>query len=736
MKKEKPIVGGGWKAIVSVMRYAKQIGYVNLWRTINSKNACKACAFGTGGQNGGLKNESKRGIEICNKNIQAHVSDIREAIPNTFFLENSIASLTKLRGKQLEDLGRLATPLFKKQGDNHYTPISIEDAIDKCAAKLKNTDPNQTFFYASGRSSNEAAFTLQLLARLYGTNNINNCSFYCHQASGVGLSETIGTGTATIQYQDLEKADVIFVFGANPASNHPRFLKTLMQCRRRGGKVIVVNPAREPGMVRFASPSDWRSMLKGGEEIASTYVQPHCGGDVAFMQGIAKWLLGNRHHNATFIEKHTEGFEVFSQQIKALTWEEIVASSGVDKKTIWHVAKEYGHAKSVVFSWSMGLTHHLHGVENVQTLVSLALMRGMIGKPGAGLLPLRGHSNIQGTGSMGFTPELKKAVIQRLEDQLGESLPMQKGLDTMACMEASSAGKMQAAILLGGNLLASNPDTRFATEALNNIPFKCFISSTINMSHVNGVEGEVLILPIKVRDEELEPTTQESMFNFVRMSEGGIDRFPQLISEINILRKLGKKLIAKSRFDFSLFDSNEKIRDFVGNIIPGFNQLRLNNSQYQEFQIDGRTLHTPIFVTASNKAKFIYHQCMKARLPAKKNAKVLTFYLTSVRSEGQFNSIIYHEEDTYRGQNQRNVVLMNPKDIASCGLKHNMRVNIHSKTGSMKDVTVRAFDIREGNVMAYYPEANVLVPRAVDAKSGTPAFKSVAVTIESLGIGY
>lgn len=723
-------MGGGWKAIISVMRYAKQIGPLNLWRTLHSKNACKACAFGTGGQNGGLQNEAKRGIEICNKNIQAHLSDIREAIPNTFFLENSIASIAALSGKQQEDIGRLVTPLFKRAGDTHFSPVTYEQALALCAKKLKSAAPEKTFFYASGRSSNEAVFMLQLLARLYGTNNINNCSYYCHQASGVALTETIGTATATIQYQDLEKADCIFVFGANPASNHPRFVKTLLQCRRRGGKVIVVNPAREPGMVRFASPSDWRSMIKGGEDVASTYIQPHCGGDLALLQGMAKWVIANRHEDSDFIAKHTEGFDEFSDSLKALTWETIEERSGVDRKTIWQVAKEYAHANSVIFSWSMGLTHHLHGVENIQALVSLALLRGMLGKPGAGLLPLRGHSNIQGTGSMGFTPQLKKAVETRLELLLKEKFSQAKGLDTMACMQHAAEGKMQVAIMLGGNLLASNPDTVFATKALNKIPFKCFISSTINMSHVNGVDDEVLILPIKVRDEELQPTTQESMFNFVRMSDGGIDRFPQLKSELDLIRTLGKKLIPKQRFDFSLFESNEKIRAFVGNVIPGFNRLKQEDQHYEEFHIDGRTLHEPKFLTPSGKAQFSYHVAPVVRPETNKNTAAFTFVLTSVRSEGQFNSIIYHEQDTYRGQTERNIILMNIEDIKACGLKPNMRVNVHSKTGSMSNVKIREFNIRRGNIMAYYPEANVLIPRAVDKVSKTPAFKSATVTLE------
>lgn len=714
-------IGGGTKAIRSVLRYARKIGPFKLYEAVTSKNACKACAFGTGGQHGGLHNESRRGIEICNKNIQAHLSDIRAAIPGQLFFEKSIDELASLSGKQLEDLGRIGAPLYKKAGDRHYTTIDYDRALALVAERLIATDPARTFFYASGRSSNEAAFSLQLLARLYGTNNINNCSYYCHQASGVGLTSTIGSGTATVRYDDLNSADTIFVFGANPASNHPRYVKTLLKCRRRGGSVIVVNPAKEPGMVRFASPSDWRSMLKGGEAVASHYVQPHLGGDIAFMHGIAKWLLESNRHDAEFIDRYTEGFAAFQEKVNAISWQDIVSHSGVTRETIEIIAGIYADSGKTIFSWSMGMTHHLHGVQNIETLVALALLRGMVGKPGAGLLPLRGHSNIQGTGSMGFTPELKASIESKLIKKLGATLPNKKGLDTMACMEAANQGAMDVSIQLGGNLLASNPDTNFAKEALNKTPFKCFINSTLNMSHVNGVDGESVILPIKVRDEELQPTTQESMFNFVRLSDGGINRFDQLKSEMDIICSLGEQLIDKARFDFSIFRDHKKVREFVGEVIPGFNQMKYIDESKTEFHIDGRTFYQPVFPTPTGKALFSYHSAPK-KIPA-------SYILTSVRSEGQFNSIIYDERDTYRDQPERWVVMMHPDDIAEEGLVENQLVTLRTATGQMEKVKVRSFNIRRGNLMTYYPEANVLISSTIDTRSKTPAFKSIPVDI-------
>ncbi|PCK08442.1 MAG: histidine kinase [Alteromonadaceae bacterium] len=715
------MIGGGFKAIRSVFNYARAIGPLKLYQSLRSKNACKACAFGTGGQNGGWYNETKKGLEFCNKNIQAHVSDIRPAIANTLFFERPISELAQLSGKALEDLGRLATPLYKQAGDSHYSPVSYEKAIELVSDKLLNTPPARSFFYASGRSSNEAVFCLQLLARLYGTNNINNCSYYCHQASGVGLTETIGTGTATVEYDDIGKADCIFVFGANPASNHPRFVKTLLKCRRRGGQVIVINPIKEPGMVKFASPSDWQSMLKGGEAVASEYLQIRIGGDIALMQGVLKSLIEKDAVDQEFIRQFTEGFDDYQQVISQLDWQDIVNSAGVNQAQIEKLATIYSQAKNAIFSWSMGLTHHTHGVGNIHSLVALALSRGMIGRPGAGLLPLRGHSNIQGTGSMGFTPALKAQAEKQLKAAVQCELPQTPGLDTMACIQASKQGNMDFAFLLGGNLLASNPDTSFATEALNNIPFKCFINSTLNTGHVQSVNQECLILPIRVRDEEQQTTTQESMFNFVRRSDGGINRFPQLRAESDLICSIAERVIPTEHFDFKPLRQHQTVRELIAKVVPGFRKLGKGESNKEEFHIDGRILHQPRFATPNQLAKFIHHP-----LPSWQHD---TFYLTSVRSEGQFNSIIYHEEDSYRGQTSRKVVLMHPDDIRQQGLQSGQRVSVQSEVGIIMDLKLRPFDIHRGNVMMYYPEANRLIPTHIDQSSKTPSFKSVRVQV-------
>lgn len=714
------------------MRCASKVGTRKLASAVRSKNTCKACAFGTGGQRGGLHNEYSNRIEICNKNIQAQLSDIRDPIPVEIFEQNTITELRQLRGKQLEDLGRLATPLYKPAGADKYQAISYDQAVRKISERMRSVSPQRSFFYGSGRSSNEAAFILQLLARSFGSNHVNNCSYYCHQASGAGLSASIGTGTATIQYADLHKADLIFVIGANPASNHPRFVKVLLECRQRGGTVVVINPAREAGLVRFASPSNFKSMIAGGGEVASTYIQPNIGGDIALFSGIAKYLLSHGLYDQSFIVARCQHFDEFSESIDAMSWQDIEAESGVSRAEIEHVAQLYGQSERAVFAWGMGLTHHLRGTDNIQAVANVALLRGMIAGQGKGLLPLRGHSNVQGVGSMGVTPQLKQSVFTAIERELGVKLPQHAGLDTLACVQAAARGEMDFALLLGGNLFSANPDTEFSARALNAIPFKVMINSTLNQTHINGVDGENIILPIRVRDEEQQATTQESMFNYLRMSDGGFDRIADLWSEVDILAHVGELLIDKSVLDFSAFRQHREIRRAIAKLVPGFEELANIDDTKKEFHIAGRHLTEPVFATPSGKALFT-PLSLNSQSKAAPAHGPNTFTLTSVRSEGQFNTIIYSEDDVYRGQSRRDVLFMHPQDMARLHLQENDVVIVRNPTGTMPRLHVVPYEIKPGNVMTYFPEANALVPQDCDARSRTPGFKSVRVHVASLG---
>jgi molybdopterin-dependent oxidoreductase alpha subunit len=716
--------GGGWKAIGYSLKLASRVGWWNMWKALRSKNTCKTCAVGMGGQLGGMVNEGGYFPEVCKKSFQAMASDMQGAVRGEFFQKMDLPRLRALSPRDLEYAGRLIEPVILEQGQTRYRPISWELALDHIADKLKQAGPPRSFFYASGRSSNEAGFLLQLMARLFGTNYVNNCSYYCHQASGVGLTSAIGTSAGTVRLEDLDKTDLYILIGANPASNHPRLMRSLMNIRRRGGQVIVINPMRELGLVNFRVPSDPWSLLFGSK-IASLYVQPHIGGDLALLTGIAKRVLERQAEHLVFITGHTDGFKEFEQQVLATSWEEIVAQSGIDRETIELIADKYAKAKNAVFGWAMGITHHLHGVSNVHAIANLALLRGMVGRPQAGLMPIRGHSNVQGMGSVGVTPVLKQKILEKVEERLGVQIPKSPGYDTMACMEAAGRGEMDVAFCLGGNLYGSNPDAQFAYQAMQKIGLVVYLSTTLNTTHAWGTGAETIILPVLPRDEEPQPTTQESMFSYVRLSDGGPARFDGPRSEVSILAEIGRRLLGTDGpVNWADMQSHAAIRQLIGEVIPEYSAMQNMDRTKKEFHVPGRTVSDYRFPTPTGKAKF--HPVSLPDLPDNSHGSLR---MMTIRSEGQFNTVVYDEEDIYRNQERRDVILMNPDDIDRLGLHVDQRVRVASSAGEMRNILVRPHNIRAGNAAMYCPEANVLIPRSVDPQSKTPGFKLISVRV-------
>lgn len=717
--------GGGWPAILYVWRKSREMG--GLWRTwkaMRSRNACKTCALGMGGQRGGMVNEIGGFPEVCKKSLQAMAADMQGAIRSDFWKTYSVSQLQRFSPRELETCGRLVQPVVRERGHDYYRPITWDAACDRITSRLRSLTADETFWYFSGRSSNEAGFLLQLFARMYGTNNVNNCSYYCHQASGVGLGSSVGTGTATIVLEDLEQSDLVFVIGGNPASNHPRLMTTLMRLRRRGGGVVVINPLIETGLVNFRVPSDIRSMLFGSE-MASLYVQPHIGGDLALLTGVAKRIVELGAHDQTFLRDHCTGHERWVNHLHTLEWSEIYAKSGVAAGEIESVARRYAEAKKVIFSWTMGITHHAHGVQNVQAIANLALLRGMVGKPHAGLLPIRGHSNVQGIGSMGVTPQLKQAVFDRLQSEFGVSLPTTPGLDTLACIEQAHAGRLKLGFCLGGNLYGSNPDASFAAESLAKLRTIVYLNTTLNTGHAHGLAEETIILPVLPRDEEPDPTTQESMFSLVRLSDGGPARHAGPRSEVAIIAELGEKVLGdRTAIPWRSMQRTGQIREAIARVVPGFERLGDMDRTKREFQIEERTFHQPRFPTRDGRAVLHVH-ALPELMGTASDLRLMT-----IRSEGQFNTVVYDEEDLYRGQDRRDVILMHPADLARFGLRAEQRVTVQSETGQMHGIIAKSFPaIKPGNVAMYYPEANVLVPRHADALSRTPAFKNVGIRI-------
>ena len=725
--KSKP-VGGGFKKILYALKTINAIGVPKASKALNSKNTCKACGLGMGGQNGGMTDEQGVFPSVCNKSVQAQSTDIQPPIPEAIF-DYTLDEFRKLSSMELEKIGRLGHPIYKSADSDRFKTVDWDWAMNKLSDSFSDTEPDRSFFYSSGRSSNESGFLLQLLARMYGTNNVNNCSYYCHQATGVGMSGTLGTGTATVELDDLDYCDLIFVIGANPASNHPRFIYKLKACRERGGQVIIINPAKEPGLVKFAVPKSPASLLSGGSEIATKYVQPKIGSDLYLLSGIAKSLLEKGGDKDEFISEHTDSFDELNTSLSELDWTSVVQQTGVTKEEIESIAELYRASRNSIFAWGMGVTHHKHGVENVEAIANLALLRGMVGRTGAGLLPLRGHSNVQGIGTVGVKPKLGEDSIAATMTALNVNaakVPTKEGLDTLSCLEAAERGKIDAALFVGGNLYQATPKSAWAASALDKIKFKCHLTTTLNYSHLFGNENsEALILPVCARDEEPEPTTQESMFNFVRLSEGGIQRIANARSETKILRDLFERICRPDEKTSTKLANNRQIRETIAHSVAGMEQLETIDSSGKEFHIKNRVLHKPEFNTPSKKAVFAVHSF---DLPKQDGA--YPFMLASVRSEGQFNSIIYESKDTYRGTTHRWCVLMNQEDIVDLGKKPGDTVNIRSAHGDMRGVSIHEFAVPRGNVLAYYPEANVLIGLERDPRSKTPAFKSVAVAIE------
>lgn len=719
---------GGLRAVWYVLKKALQspAGIFTFYRRLRARNACKTCALGMGGQSGGMVNEAGHFPEVCKKSVQAQAGDMQPGITENFFATTPVRALERFSPRELEELGRLTFPVMIREGEEHFRRISWEEALSTVAAAFRDTPPASTFIYSSGRASNEAAFLLQLVARAYGTPHIHNCSYYCHQASGVALNRVYGSGTASVELADLDRAGLVVLSGANPASNHPRLITKLVQLRRRGGKVIVINPLAELGLKRFRVPSDWRSFLFGSD-VCDLYLQPHIGGDVALSKALLKGVLEARALDLDFISAHTSGWEAVEKDVLAVSWEALVEQSGVPRESIDTAVRMLAGAGRGIFAWAMGLTHHLNGVDNILALSNLALARGWLGKPGCGLLPIRGHSNVQGVGTVGVSPIVKEAFAVSLEKAFGITVPREPGMDTYSSMVAAFEGRVQAAMLLGGNLFASNPDRNWSAVALRRIPLTFCVTTKLNEGHVHGRGRTQIIVPCLARDEEPQSTTQESMFNFVRISDGGEDPpLGEARSEVEIIASLAEKILPPGRLDWAALRSHVHLREQMSATVPGLAPLYQADTERREFTIDGRIFHEPRFNTPDGKARFEV-----TPLPANP-AGPGEFRVMTIRSEGQFNTVVYEEEDLYRGNRSRDVLMMSEADAASMGLTEGDPVTVTSETGSL-NVRVAITGIRPGNLAMYYPEANVLVPRKLDPQSKTPAFKDVRVRITPAG---
>ena len=591
------------------------------------------------------------------------------------FKTHELSELRNLSAKELFDLGEIQCPFYKSSNDQTYSAITYSEALGIITEKLKSVDPRKSFFYASGRSSNEASFLLDLFAKTMGCNHVNTCSNYCHEASGIALNASLGPNNKSIPYDDLLNSDLIFVIGANPTSNHPKFAEILRQHKNNGKKIISINPTIEPEL----------------QKLTSHYCQPNIGGDVALLSGLSKCLIDRNQVNLEEIKNET-GYDNFKNFIAKLSWELIENRSGVSRHEIGLICDLYHSSESTVFSWGMGLTHHANGTDNIEAIINLAILRNMTEGRGKGLLPLRWHDNAPQLPFMGFDPLTKKRIFNSFQETYGK-FSEYKGKDTLSCMQAAHRDEIEFTFLLGGNLFSVNPDREFSKLALNRIPFKVMVNSTLNETNLFGIDNENLILPFRGEDKS------ESVLG--------------IRTETEIIADIAERSIEREGLSFECFNKNNDIRISVQELLP---ELLMNDGDDSN---DANAGHE------TTQCKFMIPTQTSWKIKSRSNS----FNLSSVRSEGQFNTMIYDEADVFRNQKSRDVLYMNAKDIKKLGLSNGSIVDVKSETGSLKKVKLAKFDIKPGNVMTYMPEANILIPQNNDERSKTPSFKSVSVTI-------
>ncbi len=735
---------GGIDAVLSTLREVRRHGASRVARALARVNHpegfdCPACAWPESDEHGLL--------ELCENGAKAvaHEATRARAGPD-FFARFAIPALLEQPDHWLEQQGRLTHPMRKRTGSDRYEPVAWEDAFARIAEMLRGLgSPDEAVFYTSGRTSNEAAFLWQLMAREFGTNNLPDCSNMCHESSGTGLSELIGSGTGTVALGDFALADLILVLGQNPGTAHPRMLATLQTAARRGCRIVSVNPLRERGLQAFAHPKHPTEWFGRGTPLAERFVRVRVGGDIALWKGVMKELLAleerspGRVLDRDFLAAHTLGFDELRQGLDAVSFDECVAQSGIARREMRELAELYAGAERVIACWAMGLTQHRFGVENVQEVVNLLLLRGNLGKPGAGVCPVRGHSNVQGDRTMGIWERPTKHFLDRLAAEFGFDPPRHHGVSTVEAIEAMHAGRAKAFVSLGGNFAVATPDTGYTQPALRRCRLTVQVSTKLNRSHLVGGE-EAFILPCLGRTERdakpgdsrtLQFVTVENSMSVVHRSQGRLAPASEhLRSEPAIVAGLARALLGeRSRVPWQeLAADYDRIRDRIARVIPGFEDMNRRVRQRGGFALPSGA-RTRAFETASGRAHL-----RSVPLP-RLELRPGEYLMMTVRSHDQYNTTVYGLGDRYRGiEGDRRVVLVHADDLAEQGIAAGTLVDLTSEfegeTRVVRGFRTVAYDVPRGCVATYFPEANPLVPvRSFAKKSKTPAFKSVPVRI-------
>ncbi|TBU81075.1 CbbBc protein [Pseudomonas daroniae] len=755
----KPYKGAaaGWGALISVTQFwldSKQ-PFKNLRALLKTNQNggfdCPGCAWGDSPEDGRIK--------FCENGAKAvNWEATKRRVDAKFFAKYTVSQLREQSDYWLEYQGRLTEPMRYDAATDRYVPTSWDDAFSLIAKHLKNLDtPNQAEFYTSGRASNEAAFLYQLFVRAFGTNNFPDCSNMCHEASGVALIQSVGIGKGSVTFADFEHADAIFVLGQNPGTNHPRMLEPLREAVKRGAQVVAFNPLKERGLERFQHPQHALEMLTNGSEPLNTaFFRPALGGDMAALRGIAKFLLqwereavakGDKPvFDHAFIAEHTDGVDAYLAVLDETSWDSLVEQSGLSLADIEQAALMYRRAEKVIMCWAMGITQHLHSVATIQEIVNLQLLRGNLGRPGAGLCPVRGHSNVQGDRTMGINDRPPVVLLDNIEKRFQFKVPRDNGHNTVEAINAMVDGQAKVFIALGGNFAQATPDSPRTHLALQKCELTVQISTKLNRSHLT-TGTDALILPCLGRtDIDHQATgpqavTVEDSFSMIHASNGQLEPLSrEMRSEPAIVAGIAKATLGNHPVDWdAMIADYDRIRELIADTIPGFQDFNIRVQHPGGFYL-GNSAGARQWKTTTGKANFKPNALLADLMPAqvRNSGQTPDLILQTMRSHDQYNTTIYGLDDRYRGvRGQRDVLFVNEADITRLGYKPGQKVDITSlwDDGIERKVvgfTLLAFDIPAGQAAAYYPEANPLVPlESVGLGSHTPTSKFVAIRLHA-----
>jgi molybdopterin-dependent oxidoreductase alpha subunit len=741
---------GGWGALRATAQAVRQQmevveAPVVLLRTNQPTGFdCPGCAW--------PDKEHRSTFQFCENGAKAVTWEATsKRVTPGFFDQHTVSSLLELSDYELEDYGRLTHPMAYDAATDKFVPVAWEAAFARIGEVLRGLDsPDQAEFYTSGRASNEAAYLFQLFAREFGTNNFPDCSNMCHEATSVGLPQSIGIGKGTVSLEDFDHTDLILSIGHNPGTNHPRMMGTLHEAARRKVPIIVFNPLRERALERFADPQSIVEMATfSSTNIASTYYQVRAGGDAAALKGIMKALLALEAQRGDvldreFIAQHTLGFDALAADLEATSWADIENESGLRREDLEQVAEAYAKSNAAIVTYGMGITQHNTGTANVKLIVDLLLMRGNFGKPGAGICPLRGHSNVQGNRTVGITEKPSAEFLGKLQEVFGFVPPQGHGHDAVQSMQAMIDGSAKALICLGGNLAVALPDPELCFAAMKGLALSVHLGTKLNRSHLL-VGLETFLLPVLGRTEldiqagGPQSVTVEDSMSMVHASAGKLKpASAELRSEPAIVAAMAQATLPGSKVDWSgLVENYDRIRDLIERTIPGFEdynaRIRVPGGFRMPLPPTERKWNTP-----AGKAMFSVFPGVRERYEPWPD-EVLR--LVTIRSHDQYNTTIYGLDDRYRGVfGRRDVLFMNREDLAAQGLEHGDLVDIETVSPNralrLEGITAIEYCIARGSVAAYYPEANVLVPLDyIDKECGTPSYKSIPVRIRKAAQG-